>query len=309
MLHGGKLGDGDAVGLASLLDSTSNQYHLTTINLAEGQRSIDVPREHAPLHADRHFLISSDKLSIDPGGPTSPVIWDNFSDINDPATAPSGWYPTPTVGDVFDRAVISGRTSVLRFNHGAAIREQYLTNVHPSATAGTFSFGAPAHPEPTEMCMEVIARNSNSAGMAACNHYFGFVGDSHSVGTAAPQTGIYLQWDGMSGALTLNTNNTGGGAPETISVGTLLGNIFYRLKLCFSYRSSLTQSYELRARAWIDDSDEVELLVLSNNDSNPTGSGNIYLGTATTDAIAYSLEMDWVSVIYRGIGSEFVLGL
>ena len=109
--------------------------------------------------------------------------------------------------------------------------------------------------------------------------------------------------------MSLNIDNVGGGATETISVGTLTNNTFYRLKLCFSYVPSLTQTAGLRARAWIDDGDAVELLVLSNDDNYPVGVADIYMGTATSDAVAYDLNVEWVSVTHRGVGSDSVLGI
>lgn len=301
-----KMGDDDATGLGILLDDTTNQYNLTSVNLAEGQRTTDVPKEHPPIHKDTHVSTGCDKLPVDPGTVICPIIWDSFARGNDQSVAPLGWFPNPTAGDDFDRVAVVGRTSVLRFNHAAAARPQFLTNYDVAGVGGTLLFGNPLHPDPTEYCMEFVARSVTTADDI---HYFGFVENPHTVGNAIPGTGVFMQWVGDTRVVSLVVAD-GTSVAVASSGGALVNNQFYRFKLCFSYIPDLVAASALRARLWIDNVLVATNTVLSTAAEFPAGEGDVYLGTTSpSGGGAYDLDLEWVSVTHRGIGSDDVLGV
>ncbi len=297
-----KMGDGDPVGLATLLDSVGTN-HLITVNITENRRVTDVPAERPRQHQYLHIATGCDELKLEPNTIGCSFLWDSFPVLDNPNSVPRNWFGDKQLTDQFERVMIAGRISVLRLAKNTTGNGMFMTNLPTNAVGGTILFGNPGHPDPTEYCFETVVRNNGSGGEPpGDNLYMGFVEDPHSFTTTQPATGVYFHWDGEGSDIRIVVSDSGTSLAS--STTALTNNTFYRLKLCFSYIPDLVVvGGKLRARLFIDDGAPLTLDVLSNNAAFPSGNGNIFIGTQT-DSGTFNVDIEWVNINFRGINSS-----
>ncbi len=66
----------------------------------------------------------------------------------------------------------------------------------------------------------------------------------------------------------------------------------------------------LRARLFIDDNTTPTLVhsVLSTAGAYPSGNGNVFIGTRTSTQ-PFNVDISWINITFRGIGSDKMLGI
>ncbi len=306
-----QMGDGDPANLSQLLDSVGTN-HFTTVNMDNTNLLTDIPKERPRKHQCAHARTGGDELKLDPNGFGSSFLWDSFWSIDDPDNFPHKWFGAKDLNDKFNRVNISGRLSVLNFTKvgdGSDIT-MFITNIESGAVGNTLTFGNPVDPNPTEYCMEFVARSRS--GTAEGFHYIGWIEDVHSYTdpSTEPQTGVFVKWDSANEQLDLIITNGGNVSP--ILNTTLNNNQFYKIKVCFKYIPTLTATIQLIATLHVN---EVLIGTVAINSSGigsaafPIGTGDIFIGTSVQSVGTYDFDIVWVNVAHRGIGDDFIAPL
>lgn len=304
-----KMGDGDVTGLATLTDSAGT-HNLTTVNMSASNLSTDFPEEKPKQHQRMQISKVCSGPDFRPNEIGCTFLWDSFASIDVATNFPLGWFGIVQADDAIQRVNEVGRLSVLRFSmSGNDTDVLYMTNVSTNAVGNTFLWGHAADPDTTEYCMEILVRTSSAN---ADLHYFGFVNAPHSVGSGDPTTGVFARWNPSSGDLHLVVGDSDApAATAVLGSTTLLVNTFYRIKICFGYIPNVTQTAGLRARMYVNDSLNATNIILSNSTSYPdvAKSGDLFIGTDDSSSAAYTLDIEWINVTYRGGGATGVLDL